>query len=284
MRQDLLNQLHQTPESAGQSDTRWRLASLRAACPWLKLTTDGSLSRLLQRLGIRRKRAREYLHSPDPTYTDKVAYLEACWQAVEAAPERQVLLYLDEFGFSRQPSLSVAYEQRGHVQPLARRSYRRNQLCRGLGALNRQTGQLSYIQASHISASVLTAFYRQLTQTYPEAEVIYVVQDNWPVHLHPRVLAALQPQQFPFQPWVPAHWAQGKALAPPLPIQLVFLPTYAPWLNPIEKLWRLVRQKVIHLHRFSNDWAGLQQRVLDFMARYAAPSPALLHTVGLLPS
>jgi len=33
-------------------------------------------------------------------------------------------------------------------------------------------------------------------------------------------------------------------------ITLVYLPTYAPWLNPIEKLWRKAYQEVLHLHRF----------------------------------
>ncbi|XGW00636.1 MAG: hypothetical protein ACAF41_21025 [Leptolyngbya sp. BL-A-14] len=32
----------------------------------------------------------------------------------------------------------------------------------------------------------------------------------------------------------------------------------------MEKLWRWLRQKVIHLHRLSDDWNTLQQRVGDF--------------------
>ncbi len=113
-----------------------------------------------------------------------------------------------------------------------------------------------------------------------------MVQDNWPVHVHPDGLARLQPQQFPFWPRVPDNWPcepSRRAVRDALPIQLVFLPTYAPWLNPIEKLWRWVRQEVLHLHRFSDAWEELKQRVLAFMTRFAQPSSPLLHYVGLLP-
>ena len=51
----------------------------------------------------------------------------------------------------------------------------------------------------------------------PQAERLYSALDNWPVHFHfhPELLAALPPQ-----------------------ITLVPLPTYAPWTNPVEKVWR----------------------------------------------
>jgi hypothetical protein len=77
--------------------------------------------------------------------------------------------------------------------------------------------------------------------------------------------------------------AQTVGSARLLPIQLVFLPTYAPWLNPIEKLWRWLRQQVLHLHRLSDAWDQLKQRVLDFMIQFAHGSSELLHYVGLLP-
>ena len=55
-------------------------------------------------------------------------------------------------------------------------------------------------------------------------------------------------------------------------------------LIPIEKLWRWVRQQVLHLHRLSDDWERLKQQVLDFIAQFHLGSLPLLHYVGLLPS
>lgn len=60
---------------------------------------------------------------------------------------------------------------------------------------------------------------------------IYVVVDYWPVHYHPDVLAALEPQQTPFALPTPASWSQIKPKLKyrslNLPIQLLPLPTYA---------------------------------------------------------
>lgn len=161
-------------------------------------------------------------------------------------------MYLDEFGIYRQPTLAQDWEAVGSAQPLARRSHKSDTCYRGVGALNPLSGQLTYLLRSQISVSVLTQFYHLIRADYPTVEQIYVVEDNWPVHFHPTLLAQLQPQAFADPPKLPASWSQLKMPARscnPLPITLLNLPTYAPWLNPIEKLWRWLKQKLIHLHR-----------------------------------
>jgi len=70
----------------------------------------------------------------------------------------------------------------------------------------------------------------------------------------------------------------------PLPITILNLPTYAQGLNPIEKLWRYLKQTLIHLHRFSDDWDTLKQPVADFFEQFRHGSPDLLRYVGLLPN
>ncbi len=247
--------------------------------------TEAGVSQLLKRLGIRYKRGRDYIHSPDPDYAAKVSYLTLCQMKAYYEPEKHVFVYLDEFSFYRQPSLASAYEAVGPHQPLAYRSYRSNTRCRGIGALNFMTGQLTYGQRSRTTVPYISRFYAMLRDDYPDVEVIYVAQDNWAVHVHPNILARLQPQHSPFWPKTPPNWPtepDEKAVHDDLPIQLVFLPTYAPWLNPIEHLWRWLKQDVLHLHRYSDEWASLKQRVLDFMAQFAHGSIDLLHYVGLL--
>ncbi|HID52643.1 MAG TPA: hypothetical protein EYP41_11485 [Anaerolineae bacterium] len=66
-------------------------------------------------------------------------------------------------------------------------------------------------------------------------------------------------------------------------IQLLCLPTYASWLNPIEKLWRWLKQDILHLHRLSDAWPELRQRVDQFLANFSHGSTELLRYVGLLP-
>lgn len=281
--------MRRTPASFGLRQSRWTLERLLAHLDeTVRVTTPGSLWQLLQRLGIRYKAARAYLHSPDREYGTKRSVVELARLRAQYAPQQYVLLYLDELSYYRQPSLARAYETVGQQQPLAHLSYQSNTRQRVLAALNAHTGQVSYRQASTISVPLLTRFYADLRATYPTTEVIYVVQDNWPVHFHPDVLAALVPQTWPFEWIVPTNWpTQPTRLRPaaaPLPIQLLALPTYASWLNPIEKLWRWLKQDILHLHRQRDDWQHLKQRVAGFLDQFAEGSSRLLHYVGLLPN
>lgn len=98
-------------------------------------------------------------------------------------------------------------------------------------------------------------------QVCAAAQRISVVQDNWSIHHHADV-AATQRQ---------------------LPrIEPLWLPTYAPWLNPIEQLWRWLRRDVLKGHRLAEDWSQLHQWVNAFLDQFAHGSPALLHTVGVI--
>jgi hypothetical protein len=279
--------VRRAPAQFGHEQSRWQLRTLLASCPWLRLGSLPGLWRLLERLGIRSLRGRDYVHSPDPHYSAKLDLIEQVRLRAWYAPEHSALLYLDEVSFYRQPSLSYGYEASGEGQPLARRSYRSNSSARVVGALDALTGAVHYRQRSHIDTPTLAGFWYDLRQAYPSVETLYVVVDNWPVHFHPAVLAPLQPQQWPFPPTLPANWPtlpSRTAQHDSLPIQLLCLPTYASWLNPIEKLWRWLRQDVLHLHRLADDWPALKQAVIAFLDQFSHGSNALLRYVGLLPN
>jgi hypothetical protein len=135
----------------------------------------------------------------------------------------------------------------------------------------------------------MVRFFQRLSAAYP-ATRIAVVLDNWPVHFHPDLLAALEPQQTPFPfprpgawPIAPSPEAIRKWGGLQLPIQLLPLPTYASWLNPIEKLWRWLRQEVVHLHPWADDLSALDAAVAAVLDRFRDASPRLLRYVGLAP-
>ena len=139
---------------------------------------------------------------------------------------------------------------------------------------------MCYRQAEAFSVDERACFYRQVRAAYPDVETIYRVhyrvQDNGPVHFHADLIGQLEAQRWP---WplnvplnVPEHWPdvpEEPVASDPLPIQLLCLPTYAPWLNPIEKLWRWLKQEVIHLHRLADafdelNFDELKRRVASF--------------------
>lgn len=102
--------------------------------------------------------------------------------------------------------------------------------------------------------------YDLLNRQYRRAERIYVIQDNWSIHQHDDVLWALE------------DWPR---------IEPVWLPTYAPWLNPIEKLWRWLKQDVLKLHRHAHSWSELKSQVRTFLGQFQQGSKHLLKYVGL---
>lgn len=271
----------------GHNQSRWTLAALNRSCDWLRTTTLGGLWQVLHRLGIHYKRGRHYVHSPDPYYVQKVGFIQLFLLRAWYAPEQYVLLYEDELTYYRQPTLARDYELAGNTQPLACMSYATNTQFRVVGALNAITGRVTYQQHSHITLEHMSDFYAVVRADYPDAKEIYIVQDNWPVHFHPDVLARLQPQSFyPAPPKVPPNWriqARRRAIRDNLPIRLLLLPTYASWLNPIEKLWRWLKQDVLHLHRKSDDWPGLKLDVSAFLDGFSVGSTELLYYTGLLP-
>jgi len=291
----ILHTVRREPSQFGKSTSRWSLSYIADVCKWLQVNTPSGLSKLLKRLGISYKRGRSYIYSPDPNYEQKMDLIAQCLLKAWYAPEKYILLYQDEFTIYRQPTIARDYEQMGKFQPLAHRSYKSDTEFRGIGALNAVTGQVTYHQASKADIRQLTVFYDMVVKDYPHIETIYIVEDNWPVHYHPDLLIHLQPQHFPFSIHLPGNWPKEPSLKAKreaqkrsekqekLPIRILQLPTYASWANPIEKLWRWVRQSILHLHRLSDDWQTLKQRVMDFIQSFKKGSNELLRYVGLSP-
>lgn len=271
------------PRQLGETTSRWTLAGLRRVCKWLEHLSDSGVWRAIDALAVHWKRGRESVHSPDPQYDDKVAYLAHIWHEVVGAPARSQLLFLDELTYYRHPTVGYSYEASGAKGPLAQRSHRSNTSTRIIGALNSLTGAVTYVQRTKIGIAGILRLYEHLTQQYPGRR-LYIVQDNWPVHFHPDVLAALEPQETPFAWCRPPGWSEQvsvRARRLNLSIQIVQLPTYASWLNPIEKVWRKLKHDVLHLHRWADDLQTLRQQAMSFLDQFAGGSLDLLRYVGL---
>lgn len=282
-------QLHhlvaQTPENFGQLGVRWTLATLRASLSWLKPLSLSGVWRHLKRAGIALKRGREIGHSPDQEYLEKLLEIIRVLELAIASNGRIVVLFADEVTFYRQPEIAKDYVQIGStIQPLAHRSHRSNTSGRIGGVVNALSGQVSYVLASRCGVDQLIKLYQQIKQDYPKAEVIYLVEDDWSVHFHPTVLNALVKQETRFELKTPPSWENvvgKKYKGEKLPIRIVPLPTYASWCNPIEKLWRWLRQEVLHLHRKADEWENLKEGIKEFLNQFKKESAVLLQYIGL---
>jgi hypothetical protein len=236
------------------------LALLCGVLLWLAGLSLGGACRVLRRLGVRYRRGREHLRSPDPDYDRKMAVLARCREGALADPKQLALLYSDEFTFYRRPSLAQAYGQAGRRGPPAEQGHRRNTKRRLIGSLDARLGRAFFTHRAKAGADELAAHYRGLGEAYPGALIVWVAVDNWSVHFHPKVQRALRGTN----------------------VRLLRLPTYAPWANPVEKVWRKLRQEVLHMHAFADDWEGLKAEVDGWLARQDRDRAALLRYVGLL--
>ena len=249
-----------TPNSPAPA--RWTLRTVRAAVEAVAEYSLSGLWRLLQRCRVRLRPLGAHLYSPDPEYAHKVGRLEHCLREAVRLPKEVVLVFLDEMGYRRWP------EAERDWMPAAPHPVRQlhnagptNRQQRIMGALNVLTGQVDYLDNSLVGRQQVSAFYRQLDQVYAGVRRVYVVQDNWSIHHHADVQATLQ---------------QLPRLEP------VWLPTYAPWLNPTEKLWHWLRRDVLKGHRWAADWPQLRQQVNAFLDQFVHGSSALLRYVGLI--
>lgn len=175
-------------------------------------------------------------------------------------PGEKVLLFQDEATFYRQPSQGWLWAWMGRRQPKMRYSHRANTRMRVVGFLDAFTGKVFSWDMSRVTVSRLAQCISQIPAALPQAERIYLAWDNWPVHNHPRVQQALEKEPR---------------------IKVLPLPTYAPWLNPSEKLWRLVRHEVSHAHPWCDDFLLFRSAVREKLREFAQGSQRLLQYCGL---
>jgi transposase len=260
--QERLHSLPPAPEDgSGPPASRWSLQRLRRACAFLQAYSLSGVSQYVQGCGIQWRQGRPQDWSPDPLYSQKEAEVLAALHAVSEHPLEVVALFLDEMSYTRWPQPGRNWCAKAPApRPLAERKGSRYQRYRVVVARDAWTGRVSFRQDSHIGGEVLSRFLRQLEQAYLQAQRLYLIWDNWPVHSCQIVQETLM--QLPR-------------------LVVVNLPTYSPWLNPIEKLWRWFRQDVDYLHPLADDWNALRERVGAFFAQFAQGSQELLRYVGL---
>ena len=99
----------------------------------------------------------------------------------------------------------------------------------GLGAVNYHSGETVVIIRRRKRRPEVAELLQALVDKHPTG-IIYVAWDNANTHQDNEVEAVVRA-------------AAGRLV-------LLYLPTYSPWLNPIEMLWRHFRREVTHCEIF----------------------------------
>lgn len=131
----------------------------------------------------------------------------------------------------------------------------------GIGAVNYHTGKTVVLVRRHKRRKEIAELLEALLEKHPK-EKIYLAWDNANTHQDDEVEAVVR-------------GAAGRLV-------LLYLPTYSPWLNPIEMLWRHFRREVTHCELFECI-RKLVEASLEFFRRYNDRPEQLLSIIGAKP-
>jgi len=170
-----------------------------------------------------------------------------------------VFYYADEFNVSWLPTLRALWSPLGQqvMIPTPRQPYKRY----GLGAVNYHTGETVVIFRQHKRRREVAELLRMILDKHP-LETVYIAWDNSGTHEANEVEAVVR-------------GAAGRLV-------LLYLPTYSPWLNPIEMLWRQFRREVTHCELFESVKA-LLKAAHNFFDRYDECPNRVLSIIGAHP-
>ena len=131
----------------------------------------------------------------------------------------------------------------------------------GLGAVNYHTGETVVIFRRQKRRREIAELLQALLERHPR-ETVYVAWDNANTHEDEDVEAVVR-------------GAAGRLV-------LLYLPTYSPWLNPIEMLWRHFRREVTHCELFAHIKA-LVTAAQAVCMRYNQQPERVLSIIGAIP-
>ena len=131
----------------------------------------------------------------------------------------------------------------------------------GLGAVNYHTGETVVIIRRRKRRKEVAELLQTLLEKHPDA-TIYVAWDNAITHQDDDVEAVVR-------------GAAGRLI-------LLYLPTYSPWLNPIEMLWRHFRREVTHCELFTTV-KDLIEASYNFFKRFNQTPDKTLSIIGAFP-
>jgi transposase len=207
------------PTDRGEPFTSWSLTKLRAHLVSRRIVatiSPSQLRRILREHGIRFLHHKTWKTSPDPDFEAKK---DRVLDLYTEPPEGSRVLCLDEFGpLNLQPHLGAGWYRSKHTARFRASYTRRAGVRHLLAAYDPATGRMY----GHLRATKTWREVRELLRSLRTRfrEHLIVVLDNFSPH-HKREL----------RDWTTAH-----------DIELVYLPTYASWLNLIECQFQALRR------------------------------------------
>ena len=175
----------------------------------------------------------------------------------KAQAQKALLLFGDEASFPQWGTLTYTWARRGQ-QPLVKTSGKRKGY-KVLGAIDYFTGCFFHQgQEGRLNSAAYIAFLTHVLERTTQS--IFLIQDGAKYHTSAETKA---------------FFAQQTAR-----LQVFQLPTYSPDYNPIEKLWKKIKQQETHLHYFPT-FEALTEKVEQALLTFANIPEAILTLCSL---
>ncbi len=248
--------LEQTPKDYGYLRSRWSselLARVLSEAHALEVHAS-TIRRLLPRLGFVWRRARPVLNRRDPRKNQK---LQAIEQALDCRRPGTEIFYVDEADVDFNPRIGPSWTRRGQQPGVVTPG--QNEKHYLAGALNAHTGRVVWTEHPTKNAALFIKMLEALRRTYRSARRLVLILDNYVIH-----------KSAPVERWLEANPK----------FTLLFQPTYSPWVNQIERLWKTMHDTVTRNHR-CRSFEELAQQVIRFL-EVVSPFPGNQHALATI--
>jgi transposase len=228
----LLALLGTVPWACGWCRTRWSCATLALELHvrrGVRVSAE-TVRRRLHRLGWVWKRAKLAAKDDDPQRVAKLACIRYTWEHLSA---RAALFFADELDISLLPKVGYQWMPKGEqLEVLTPGTNQKRYLA---GALELRSGRIVHRLWWRKTHGLFLDLLATLDQTYPRPHFtrLYVIIDNYKIH---KAQAVKQ--------WLAAHPR----------FELLFLPTYCPQANLIERAFGDVHDKCTRNHQRKRLW------------------------------
>jgi transposase len=227
LRRSLVALLKKVPSAYGWCRTRWSCATLAAPRKIQRgiEVSASTLRRWLHREGWVWKRAQLVARDDDPERIEKLARSRHIY---ETLGKREVLLFADELDIHLLPKVGYQWMPKGATVKLVTPGQNHKHYL--AGALEPTTGRIVHCLGAHKTNVLFRALLDGLERQYSKTrfDKVYVVVDNYGIHKAKAV-----------ERWLAAHPR----------FTLLFLPTYCPQANPIERAFGDVHDKCTRNHQ-----------------------------------
>ena len=258
-REQLAKLIEEGPEKAGYVGNCWRSPMIQALIfeKFKVFYSVHYISALLKNMGFSYQKAKFVSDHLNEEKRDQ--WLAKTWPEILALAKKRnaYLLFGDEASFPQWGTLSYTWARKGQ-QPTIKTSGKR-QGYKVFGLIDYFTGRFFYkCQEQRLNSATYAAFLGEvLAKTRKH---IIIIQDGARYHTS----AAMK-----------KFFAKHKER-----LTVFDLPSYSPDYNPIEMLWKKVKQKGTHLHYFP-DFESLKDKVHESLALFEKASKEVLSLFGL---